>query len=63
MKKNGVSGMKNLIERLSEARTLAEKSGYKQLHGMLTEMFFYTTGLYNGLTFHDGGCGCEDEEE
>jgi len=62
--KNGVNGMKNLIERMEAARTLASKSGYKQLTEMLTEMYFYTTGFYNGLTFHeDSGCGCHGEEE
>ena len=64
MMKNGVNGMKNLIERMGEARALAQKSGYKQLNEMLTEMYFYTSGLYNGLTFHeDSDCGCHGEEE
>ena len=49
---NGEIGMKTLIEMIDSARDLAEKSGYKQLHAQLNDMYCYASGLYSGLLYY-----------
>lgn len=44
--------MKTLIEMIDSARDLAEKSGYKQLHAQLNDMYSYASGLYSGLLYY-----------